>query len=118
MENRLLLAFVLSIGVFIGWGYVMSVIEGPPPAQIQSEKEVAEIPPATLPSTALQPQPSANPETPSEQTAPNIPAPAVSQAEFPGEETTVQISVGKVTYVITNKGAITIGKSTTRKTDR
>ena len=106
MENRLLLAFVLSIGVFIGWGYVMSVIEGPPPAQIQSEKEVAEIPPATPPSTALQPQPSANPETPSEQTAPNIPAPAVSQAEFPGEETTVQISVGKVTYVITNKGAM------------
>ena len=84
----------------------MSVIEGPPPAQIQSEKEVAEIPPATPPSTTLQPQPSANPETPSEQTAPNIPAPAFSQAEFPGEETTVQISAGKVTYVITNKGAM------------
>ena len=105
MENRLLLAFVLSIGVFIGWGYVMSVIEGPPPAQIQSEKDLAEIPPST-PGMAQQAPSSVAPGTPSEQTAPNIPAPAISQAEFPGTEVTIKVSAGNVSYIITNKGAM------------
>ncbi len=105
MENRLLLAFVLSIGVFIGWGYVMSVIEGPPPAQIQSEKDLAEIPPST-PGMAQQAPSSVAPGTPSEQTAPNIPAPAISQAEFPGTEATIKVSAGNVSYIITNKGAM------------
>ena len=44
MENRLLLAFVLSLGVFIGWGYVMSMIEGPPPSQVELEKKLADAP--------------------------------------------------------------------------
>ena len=56
MENRLLLAFVLSLGVFIGWGYIMSLIEGPPPVQFESEKGLTEIPPSINPGLSGQPQ--------------------------------------------------------------
>ena len=54
MENRLLVAFVLSLGVFIGWGYIMSMIEGPPPSQVELEKQLADVPSSISPGVSQQ----------------------------------------------------------------
>ena len=106
MENRLLLAFVLSLGVFIGWGYIMSVIEGPPPSQVLSEKELAEIPPPISPRVSQQFRTGTEPKNLSEIPASTAPAATNMKPDFPGEETTIRVSTGRATYVITNKGAM------------
>lgn len=105
MENRLLLAFILSLGVFIGWGYIMSMIEGPPPTQIESEKELAEIPQSVKPGIAQQPLSSTKPKGLKLPTS-TIPLSTAGEPDFPGEETTINVSTGRVTYIITNKGAM------------
>ena len=106
MENRLLVAFILSLGVFVGWGYIMSVIEGPPASQTQSEKELAEIPPPTSPGISKQFQP--NSQSKNLATSPALTSPKTnnSTSDFPGKETTIRITTGIATYLITNKGAM------------
>lgn len=106
MENRLLLAFILSLGVFVGWGYIMSMIEGPPASQIQSEKELAEIPPSTNSGISKQLQP--NSQSKNLATAPALTSPNTNNnvSNFPGKETTIRITTGLATYLITNKGAM------------
>lgn len=106
MENRLLLAFILSLGVFIGWGYIMSVIEGPPPAQIDSETESAKIPPSINTRTPQQLEPNSKIKNFSKLSELDTSVPANKKTEFPGEETTIKILTGRATYVITNKGAM------------
>jgi len=105
LENRLLLAFVLSLGVFIGWGYIMSALEGPPPSQIQSEKELAEVPPSINPGISQQPQSNTKTINPSK-LSPSSTSPSINQPSFPGEETTTRVLTGRATYMITNKGAM------------
>ena len=106
MENRLLVAFILSLGVFVGWGYIMSVIEGPPASQTQSEKELAEIPPSTTPGISKQFQP--NSQSKNLATPPALTSPKTNNnaSDFPGKETTIRITTGLATYLITNKGAM------------
>ena len=106
MENRLLVAFILSLGVFVGWGYIMSMIEGPPASQIQSEKELAEIPPSTNSGISKQLQP--NSQSKNLATAPALTSPKTNNnaSDFPGKETTIRITTGLATYLITNKGAM------------
>ena len=106
MENRLLVAFILSLGVFVGWGYIMSVIEGPPASQTQSEKELAEIPPPTSPGISKQFQP--NSQSKNLATSPALTSSKTnnSTSDFPGKETTIRITTGIATYLITNKGAM------------
>ena len=106
MENRLLVAFILSLGVFVGWGYIMSVIEGPPASQTQSEKELAEIPPPTSPGISKQFQP--NSQSKNLATSPALTSPKTnnSASDFPGKETTITITTGIATYLLTNKGAM------------
>ena len=106
MENRLLLAFILSLGVFVGWGYIMSMIEGPPASQIQSEKELAEIPPSINSEISKQFQP--NSQSKNLATPPALTSPRTSNnaSDFPGKETTIRITTGLATYLITNKGAM------------
>ena len=106
MENRLLLAFVLSLGVFIGWGYIMSIVEGPPPVQTELEKELAEIPPLVSPRISKQQKSSSEPDT-----LPKLLSSASSTLsgeakDFPGKEINVNVSTGRVNYVLTNKGAM------------
>ena len=121
MENRLLLAFILSLGVFVGWGYIMSMIEGPPASQIQSEKELAEIPPSTNSGISKQLQP--NSQSKNLTTAPALTSPKTNNnaSDFPGKETTIRITTGIATYLITNKGAmvksILLSKHKTEKGD-
>ena len=106
MENRLLVAFILSLGVFVGWGYIMSMIEGPPASQIQSEKELAEIPPSTNSGISKQLQP--NSQSKNLATAPALTSPKTNNnaSDFPGKETTIRVTTGLATYLITNKGAM------------
>jgi len=104
LENRLLVAFILSLGVFIGWGYIMSVIEGPPTSQLELEKQLSEVPTST---SGMSKQ---APSSGGKKNLSNLPAPTSSSAmvikpEFPGEETTIKISTGLATYFFTNKGA-------------
>ena len=106
MENRLLLAFVLSLGVFIGWGYIMSMIEGPPPVQIEAEKKAAEAPTSVNPGVSKQFQSSSEMGNLSELPTSIAPSPTKEQTNFPGKETTINVSTGRVTYIITNKGAM------------
>ena len=106
MENRLLVAFILSLGVFVGWGYIMSAIEGPPASQTQSEKELAEIPPPISPGISKQFQP--NSQSKNLATSPGLTSPKTNNnvSDFPGKETTTRITTGIATYLITNKGAM------------
>ena len=106
MENRLLVAFILSLGVFVGWGYIMSVIEGPPASQIQSEKELAEIPPSINSGISKKFQP--NSQSKNLATPPALTSPKTNNnaSDFPGKETTIRITTGLATYLITNKGAM------------
>jgi YidC/Oxa1 family membrane protein insertase len=106
LENRLLVAFILSLGVFVGWGYIMSVIEGPPASQTQSEKELAEIPPPTSPGISKQFQP--NSQSKNLATSPALTSSKTnnSTSDFPGKETTIRITTGIATYLMTNKGAM------------
>ncbi|SVC27220.1 uncharacterized protein METZ01_LOCUS280074, partial [marine metagenome] len=106
MENRLLLAFVLSLGVFIGWGYVMSLIEGPLPPQVELEKQLAEVPPSI--NSGISQQIPSNVES---KTRPSLPMSKIigttaSNPDFPGEEATIKISTKFATYIFTNKGAM------------
>jgi len=106
LENRLLVAFILSLGVFVGWGYIMSAIEGPPASQTQSEKELAEIPPPISPGISKQFQP--NSQSKNLATSPALTSPNTNNnvSDFPGKETTTRITTGIATYLITNKGAM------------
>ena len=106
MENRLLLAFVLSLGVFIGWGYIMSMIEGPLPSQIESEKELAEVPPSISPGILQQPQSNTGPQKHSKLPTSTTPTATTSEPDFPGEETNIRVSTGRSVYIISNKGAV------------
>lgn len=102
MEKRLLYAFVLSLAVFIGWGYLLAVIQGPLPEPTEFEQEFAEKAPPFAPSAPQQLLPKTAPGAPAAQPAPVAPA----VPEFPGEETSITISTGLATIIITNKGAM------------
>ncbi len=106
MENRLLVAFILSLGVFVGWGYIMSAIEGPPASQTQSEKELAEIPPPISPGISKQFQPNSQSKNLANSPALTSPKTNNNVLDFPGKETTTRITTGIATYLITNKGAM------------
>ncbi|MBT5969311.1 MAG: membrane protein insertase YidC [Nitrospina sp.] len=106
MENRLLVAFVLSLGVFIGWGYIMSMIEGPPPSQFELEKQLAEVPSSKNLGLSQQPSSIGKSKTLSKPTNAASSGQTVNENNFPGEESTIKISTGAATYIFTNKGAV------------
>ena len=82
------------------------MIEGPPPSQVLSEKELAEIPPPISPRISQQFRTGTEPKNLSEIPASTAPAATNMKPDFPGEETTIRVSTGRATYVITNKGAM------------
>ena len=106
MENRLLVAFVLSLGVFIGWGYIMSMIEGPPLSQFEMEKQLAEVPSSNNLGVSQQPSSIGKSKTLSKPTNAASSGQTVNEDNFPGEESTIKISTGAATYIFTNKGAV------------
>ena len=82
----------------------MSMIEGPPPSQVELEKKLADVPQSSQ-RLSQKTVPSGKPKT-----APSLstttPAATASEPDFPGEETTTKVSTGLATYIFTNKGAM------------
>ncbi len=80
----------------------MSIIEGPPPSQVELEKQLADAPPQVGLATPQQAA-SKKSKSSSEKAASNK---TPSKPSFPGEEVNIRISTGRTNYVITNKGAM------------
>ena len=104
MENRLLLAFVLSLGVFVAWGYFLAQIQGPTPVK---ETGIQELPntgqaPARRTQAPSSTFSSSPPQQGLSQVTTQAPAPAVNP--FPGEEVLIQVSTGPALFVISNRG--------------
>ncbi|MBL4664604.1 MAG: membrane protein insertase YidC [Nitrospinaceae bacterium] len=99
MEKRLLLAFVLSLAVFIGWGAFMAKFQPPPVEQIDEQPQV----PVTAQSPAV--PGSATSSRPQSGSSQPMAAPVVVNP-FPGEEKEVQVDVGKTHYVFSNRGGV------------
>ena len=98
MENRLLLAFVLSLAVFVGWGYFLAQVQG----QIQVQEQEAKTRDArSLPSRSSDSIP---PVTSKSQ--PSRPVTPTPVNPFPGEEVLIQVSSGKAHFIISNRGGI------------
>ena len=84
----------------------MSMIEGPPPSQVELEKQLADVPSSISPGISQQASSIGKSKTRSKLPSATSPAATVSKPEFPGEETTIKISTGLATYIFTNKGAM------------
>ena len=98
MENRLLLAFVLSLAVFVGWGYFLAQVQDPLPVE---EQEVKTRDAQSLPSQSKGSTTSIAAR--SQQSQPVTPTPI---NPFPGEEVLIQVSAGKAHFIISNRGGI------------
>ena len=103
MENRLLLAFVLSLAVFVGWGYFLAEVQGPMPVQEQGmdNQNAQSIPSQSTGITGS--TPSAPSQYQSSQSITPTPSPV---NPFPGEEVLIQVSAGKTHFTISNRGGV------------
>ena len=98
-----MLAFVLSLAVFVGWGYFLAEIQGPIPVQEQGidNQDAQSIPSQSTGitrSTPLAPHQYQSPQTLTQTPAPVNP--------FPGEEVLIQVSAGKTHFTISNRGGV------------
>jgi YidC/Oxa1 family membrane protein insertase len=94
LENRLLLAFVLSLAVFVGWGYFLAKVQGPMPVRepvMETKDNQAPAPQNTAPSTPYS----------SQSIQPVAPAPVDSLPEV-----LIQVSAGKTHFTISNRGGV------------
>ena len=102
MEKRLLLAFVLSLAVFIGWGAFMAQFQ-PPPVKTMDTNRNLEKP--LVPSSD---QNHTIPVAPSSQAGSQSAAIPASKLRnpYPGNEKEVQIESGEIHYIFSNKGGV------------
>ena len=98
MENRLLLAFVLSLAVFVGWGYFLAQVQGPIPVQEQEAK--------TRDARSLPSRSSGSIPPVTSKSQPSRPVTPTPVNPFPGEEDLIQVSSGKAHFIISNRGGI------------
>ena len=100
MENRVLLAFVLSLVVFVGWGIFLAKVQPPPQKKAVEQRAPLGSTPQ-LGQEALSPQPG--------QVTPDAgltaPLPTAPQPQFVGTEEIINVFLGKVTFVLSSKGA-------------
>ena len=99
-----MLAFVLSLAVFVGWGYFLAQIQGPLPVKEPGMEEFPEdaqvLPPKSRASGSA---PSVLPKSEPSQPTTQIPVPV---DPFPGEEVLIQVATGKTHFVISNRGGV------------
>ena len=108
MEKRLLLAFVLSLAVFIGWGAFMAQFQPPPVEQTDEQPQapvIAQSP--SLPGSSTPPATSSGAVSsrPQSDLSQSMVAP-VAVNPFPGEEKEIRVDVGKTHYVFSNRGGV------------
>ena len=95
MEKRAMLALILSLAVFVGWGYVVNLIQPPQQmAETPQNAERKEVPPTQPAPTAEKPLVAPQPEA-------SLPSPV-----FIGSEKSIKVTNGLATYVISNKGGV------------
>ena len=108
MEKRLLLAFVLSLAVFIGWGAFMAQFQPPPVEQTDEQPQApvtAQSP--SLPGSSTPPATSSGAVSSRPQSDLSQPMVApVAVNPFPGEEKKIRVDVGKTHYVFSNRGGV------------
>jgi len=107
LEKRLLLAFVLSLAVFIGWGAFLAKLQPPPKKQTDTTKilEQPEIPPQNQSLAPSAPLVSSTDTPPTAQLQTN-PTPGGLATPFPGNEKEVQVETGSIHYIFSNKGGV------------
>jgi YidC/Oxa1 family membrane protein insertase len=93
------LAFILSLFVFFGWGYFLSVVQEPPPGQKNAVAENGAPSPRATPEEAQAP---GAVQVPSQGEEGEPPAPA---EVITGSETVVRVMGNGVEYDISNQGA-------------
>lgn len=102
MENRVLLAFVLSLVVFVGWGYFLEEVQGPPPEKIAvSQKQAGKVRP-TQPLTQSGGESVAPQGSVLNKSQGALPVPA--QVQFPGTEVVVKVSTGQAEMEFSSQG--------------
>ena len=102
MEKRLLLAFVLSLAVFIGWGAFMAQFQPQVARKTDTAKSLEQSPVAPPGQSPVAPAPlTSRPQT---ATQPAATPPVVSP--FPGNEKEIQVEAGEIHYVLSNKGGV------------
>ncbi|MEK9629302.1 MAG: membrane protein insertase YidC [Nitrospinota bacterium] len=110
MEKRLLLAFVLSLAVFIGWGAFLAKVSPPPQKRSDAVKKseqpqvASKNPDGTTPSPSV---PSSQPESQSAET-PSVASEGTGKIAslFPGTEKEIQVEAGDIHYIFSNKGGV------------
>ena len=102
MEKRLLLAFVLSLAVFIGWGAFMAQFQPPPVKKMDAARNLEK---PLVPSSD---QNHTIPVAPSSQAGSQSAAIPASELRnpYPGNEKEVQIESGEIHYIFSNKGGV------------
>ena len=102
MEKRLLLAFVLSLAVFIGWVAFMSQFQPPPVKKMDTARNLEK---PLVPSSD---QNHTIPVAPSSQAGSQSAAIPASKLRnpYPGNEKEVQIESGEIHYIFSNKGGV------------
>ncbi len=103
MENRVLLAFVLSLLVFVGWGYFLAEVQPPPEKIEQVEKQTRKVDPAPPP-----PMPAPGQAVTAPAPAGDLPAaapvPVKPQPQFTGKEVLVTVFNGRTNLVFSSQG--------------
>lgn len=94
----MLLAFVLSLAVFIGWGAFIAQFQ-PPPVK---KTDTAKTPKQSRVSSSSGPSRTGPLSLPQTETPPTVASAPVSP--YPGKEKEVQIQSGDIHYVFSNKG--------------
>ena len=107
MEKRLLLAFVLSLAVFIGWGAFLAKFQPPPKKQTDAAKsleqpEVSRQNRSSAPSKISE----SSADTPPTAMLQTSPAPGILATPFPGNEKEIQVEAGSIHYIFSNKGGV------------
>ena len=103
MEKRLLLAFVLSLAVFIGWGAFMAQFE-PQGIKKTDITKSSKSPSVSSPGqSAVNTSPLTSPQQSDFQPAVT---PAIVSSPFPGNEKEIQVEAGEIHYIFSNKGGV------------
>jgi YidC/Oxa1 family membrane protein insertase len=97
LEKRAFLALILSLAVFVGWGYFLASVQGPQSkgketAPTVNGKKSASAVPATPTSPSADKDSASAPTAPAEATAPTVP------------ESIISVSSGWISYGISTKG--------------
>jgi YidC/Oxa1 family membrane protein insertase len=105
LENRVLLAFVLSLLVFVGWGYFLAEVQPPPEKIERAEKPLRKADkalPPPIPAPMPQPGQPAPMPAPAGETQKTDPLPV--QPQFTGSEVLVNVFNGRANMVFSSKG--------------